>query len=166
MMSANIPDEEKLQNVRHKFVQGIEDKEVAKGLHEELKKEKDDNPLLLGYFGATYGLLANHSSSYFTKYSKARDAVKTLDKAIEKDPDNIELRFLRLNLQDKIPRILGLSGNMDEDKQFLIEHFEDDHHMHRDPKAMETVSNYMIDSLGIEEEEKKAPFKKYYSAQN
>lgn len=48
-----------------------------------------------------------------------------LEEAIATDPDNAELRFLRLSIQERTPRIVGYKGNIEADKAFLIKHFDE-----------------------------------------
>lgn len=154
------PSPEIIEPIRHSFVNGLENEETAHDLHDRLEQIADDDPLLLAYFGATKALKAHHTRNYFSKYVYARNAVNMLNDAVEKAPENIEIRFLRYNVQREIPRYLGLSSNLDEDKNFIIENFLKDHHMQRDPKAMQTVAVYMVDSAGVEGDNKE-PFEEY-----
>lgn len=42
-----------------------------------------------------------------------------LEEVLKSNPDNIELRFLRLTIQDNAPSFLGYNNNIKEDKVFL-----------------------------------------------
>lgn len=48
-----------------------------------------------------------------------------LEADIAAHPDNPELRFLRLSIQERSPRIVGYKGDMKKDKEFLISHFDE-----------------------------------------
>ncbi|GAB3932706.1 hypothetical protein GCM10028827_31130 [Mucilaginibacter myungsuensis] len=61
---------------------------------------------------------------------KAKDRLKTfkegrnkLDAAIDADPDNTELRFIRLSIQERSPKIVGYKKDIQADKAFVIKHF-------------------------------------------
>ena len=47
-----------------------------------------------------------------------------METSISKEPKNGELRFLRLAMQEKSPKILHYTGNIEEDKKILLETYE------------------------------------------
>ena len=56
--------------------------------------------------------------SYFKK------GKKILENAIKADDKNVELRFLRFNIQTHIPSFLGYNNDIDSDKFFLETSFQ------------------------------------------
>ena len=46
-----------------------------------------------------------------------------LDKAVELENNNLEIRFLRYISQKKIPKILGYNQNLKEDEIFLRKNY-------------------------------------------
>ena len=46
-----------------------------------------------------------------------------LEAAITADPDNTELRFLRLSIQEHSPKIVKYKKDLEADKAFVIKHF-------------------------------------------
>lgn len=84
-----------------------------------------DNNLLLGYKGAVELGMARHDPNPFKKMSFFSDGKSNLEKAIAKDLENIELRFLRLTIQTHIPSFLGYSENKESDKAFILNHLEE-----------------------------------------
>ena len=46
-----------------------------------------------------------------------------LEAAIAADPDNTELRFLRLSIQEHSPKIVKYKKDLEGDKAFVIKHF-------------------------------------------
>ena len=48
-----------------------------------------------------------------------------LEKSISIEPENIELRFLRLTIQANLPSFLGYSENKENDKAFVLAHLEE-----------------------------------------
>jgi hypothetical protein len=44
---------------------------------------------------------------------------KRINEAVMTDPDNVEIRLVRLSVQIKSPSFLGYKSNIDEDKKFI-----------------------------------------------
>ena len=79
-----------------------------------------NNPLLSGYRASATMLMAKHLFSPFSKMSWFKKGRHLLEKSIEVDTQNIELRFLRFAAQTNIPSFLGYNGNIKSDKEFII----------------------------------------------
>jgi len=62
------------------------------------------------------GLVFNPAS----KLNLFRSGHKKLDKAISKENDNAELRFLRLMIQENAPGILNYRSQIDEDSKLIM----------------------------------------------
>ena len=43
-----------------------------------------------------------------------------MEEAVKKQPDNLEIRFLRLAIQTNLPTFLNYSDNIIEDKKYLL----------------------------------------------
>lgn len=89
---------------------------------------EDNNPLLLGYKGGVTMVLAKHIFNPIKKLTYFQQGKDLLQKAIEADENNIELRFLRYTIQTNAPAFLGYDNQIVKDKEFLwrsIEQLED-----------------------------------------
>ena len=84
---------------------------------------KEEN-LLLGYHGATLLGMARHDPNPFKKMSHFSDGKKLLEKAISRDPNSLELRFLRLTIQTYMPSFLGYDDSKESDKAFLLNNLD------------------------------------------
>ena len=84
---------------------------------------KDSSPVLIGYKGAALAIEAKSQKGIPNKIEAFKEGKDYIEYAIEKDSTNIELRFIRIGIQENAPKILGYNNNIDEDKQFLLEHF-------------------------------------------
>jgi hypothetical protein len=65
-------------------------------------------------------MMANYVFSPFRKMSYFSKGKNLLEKSIEKQKDNIELRFLRFAVQTSIPFFLGYGSSVKQDKLLLI----------------------------------------------
>ena len=86
------------------------------------------NPVLEGYKASATMMMAKYVFNPFTKLAYFQKGKTILEKAIQADNTNIELRFLRLAIQSNVPAFLGYKNNMSVDKAFLrqtIDQLED-----------------------------------------
>ncbi|MCF8277929.1 MAG: hypothetical protein K9J17_14440 [Flavobacteriales bacterium] len=88
------------------------------GLFEKADVSKSN--LLLGYKGAVELGMARHDPNVFKKMGFFGDGKDNLEKSIANDPQNIELRFLRLTIQTYMPAFLGYGGDKENDKTFVL----------------------------------------------
>jgi len=87
------------------------------------KVNKKDNAVLVAYKGASIALLARQSKTIKEKKEEFLNGVSWLKHAIEQEPNNIEIRFVRIGIQENTPKLLKYKGNIEEDKLFLIKQF-------------------------------------------
>jgi hypothetical protein len=67
---------------------------------------------------------AEYYSNPFSKLRIFKSTKKKIDLLIEKHPKNIDLRYVRLYLQENTPSILGYNEFIEEDKTFLLRQIE------------------------------------------
>lgn len=72
-------------------------------------------PLRQGYTGAATMLMARHTLNPMAKLNYFEKGKTLLEDAIQRDPQNIELRFLRFCIQSNIPALLAYHHNKPED---------------------------------------------------
>lgn len=95
-------------------------------IHERFEKtDIGGNNILLGYKGAVVMGLSRHHPNVFKKMGFFSDGKEMLEKSINAEPENIELRFLRLTIQANLPSFLGYSDNKENDKVFVLRHLDD-----------------------------------------
>ena len=85
------------------------------------KKHKDGK----GYEAALVMRKAGVVSGIGQKYTLFKDGSKAMEAAIKAEPNNTELRFLRLMIQEQAPSLLGYSSKIDEDSKMVIKNFKD-----------------------------------------
>lgn len=76
--------------------------------------------LLSGYKGSATMMMANYVFNPVSKLSYFNKGKKILEKAIEGERENAELRFLRYTIQTNIPFFLGYKKDIKGDKRFLL----------------------------------------------
>ena len=98
-----------------------EEASCKKLLHLLRPFNENNNALLAGYKASGTMMMAKYVFSPLRKLSFFSKGKKLMEKAIEKDKENIELRFLRFMVQTNAPSFLGYRSAIQEDKLFLIQ---------------------------------------------
>lgn len=142
-----------LEEVRRKFVEGASNKPAAENLFKNLSKEEALTPVLLAYKGASQAVMAKHVRGVGKKYSLAKKGMKVLHEAVSRDPDNIEIRFLRFSVQENVPSFLGLSGDRKSDKNVILENLSRRNEYQIDDEFFNEIVNFLIQSGECTEEE-------------
>ncbi|MBP9070472.1 MAG: hypothetical protein KBG47_13255 [Bacteroidia bacterium] len=137
-----MADETELVKVRNLLYRASADKDDSKTFYDYLRSSPNLNSSMLsGYQGMAYMIRANYSWNPYNKLSfffKGRDL---LDGAIEKDPTNIELRWLRFCVQTNAPSFLAYSGKTKEDKAIVLYGYS----LLKDGDLKERIKKYMND---------------------
>jgi len=89
-----------------------------------------DNPTYyMAYHGALEVLKARYKGGFFKKLNLISSGKAQLDKAIEKAPGNLEIRFLRFAVTYHLPNLLQDSKKYTNDKSYIIDHIQQIHHL-------------------------------------
>ena len=116
-----------IQDIRHEFYKSTLDYKYASPLLEKLKGIETPSALELAYTGATEAILAKPGWNIFKKMGHLKRSRDCLDHAVALDFKDVEIRFLRLSIEYHLPGYLGLSPNITQDKQMILDsmdHFE------------------------------------------
>lgn len=113
-----------MNQLRKLFFDTSYDISLLPSLEKKLNQFSDKNATILAYKGATRALYARKEWNPFEQLSIVKEAVNVLNKAESSDPNNVEIRFLRFATQHYIPSFLGMSGNLEKDKVFVLSHLE------------------------------------------
>ncbi|MEM7550527.1 MAG: hypothetical protein AAF363_12670 [Bacteroidota bacterium] len=110
-----------LEDIRYEYYLAVNEPKQSKALLKKLNQLDSEEPLINAYRAATEALFAVLTINPFSQISILKKSNRALDKALEADPDNTEIHFLRFAVQSSIPRFLGMSGDLDEDKTVLLD---------------------------------------------
>ncbi|KGE14835.1 hypothetical protein [Sphingobacterium deserti] len=120
MVSSGAVD---LTAVRKNFEEAKGSKAATDNLYNSLHSYRETDPLLIGYKGASLTLKARYEQERSEKRAMVAQGIRTLEGAIKSAPNNIELRLIRLAVQENSPKILKYKMNMQEDKQLILAHY-------------------------------------------
>ncbi len=140
-----------LNEIRSEYPKAVESSEVANKLNAALASVKTPSkPILLAYKGAASTLKANFAKSRSDKKEFFKEGVSLIESAIEAEPSNIEIRYIRMSVQENSPRFLGYHKNIEEDKEFILKNYANG----SSAKSKEIVKNFVINSENFSENEK------------
>src|SRR5690606_1702562 len=109
-----------LNEVRSSYSKAVLDKKLCKKMIEELELSKEKSVIDLAYLGAYQTIWANHVFNPLSKLATFKKGKNNIELAISKDPENVEIRYIRFSVQKNAPSFLGYNNNLEEDKDFLV----------------------------------------------
>ena len=137
LSSSKTPE---IEDVRVLFHKAESSQKVCIELIELLEPYNDkNNALFLGYRASATMLMAKHLINPFSKLSYFKKGKLMLEKAIQFDQKNAELRFLRYTIQTNVPSFLNYSDNKENDRVFLLQSLN----RLNDQKLKNIISTYL-----------------------
>ena len=108
--------------VRDLYKKGAASKEVASQMYKELSTIKEsDGHVFVAYKAAALTLVAKHAKKIKDKKEYFKRGAALLEKTITGYPNDIELRFIRLSIQQNSPKILKYKGDISKDKSYIFD---------------------------------------------
>ncbi|QEE48593.1 hypothetical protein FUA48_03100 [Flavobacterium alkalisoli] len=114
-----------LSSIRQNYISAATSEQGAEELYKSLEGVSDagDNTMV-GYKAASLTLKAKYEKGLLNKKSLFTQGAKLLESVINRDADNYEVRLLRMSIQENAPKITGYNKDIEEDKKFLIKHYD------------------------------------------
>ena len=141
-----------LTKVRTDYKKSFNSKEVTLQLNKYLAEvKKTDKKLLVAYKGAVLILMAKYSKVIKEKKFFFKEGATLLNFAIFEEPANVEMRCIRLSIQENAPKLLKYRANKAEDKQFI----KDGYDTIKSTTIKTYVRGFIMQSKSFSDEEKK-----------
>lgn len=140
-----------LDQIRKDFKLATNNRESALALRDKLETvSEEDNTILVAYKGTVSALTAKYTKDNTERKELFKNGVLLLEFAVSQKPENIEIRCLRLSIQENSPKFLKYRSNIEEDKTFILNHYEKT----KSKTVKEFVKSYILQSTGFNTEEK------------
>ncbi len=140
-----------LAKVRTDYREASNSEEVTKKLHDNLiAVSKNDKTVLVAYKGAVTTMMSKFAEDIKDKKTFFKDGRELLEHAVLTQPENVEIRCIRLSVQENAPKIVGYRKNIEEDKQFILDNYAS----MTDTGAQEFVKGYAQQSDAFTDTEK------------
>lgn len=132
-----------VKKLHNKGVDG--DKKAVKHANEglsKLRKAEPDNALIEAYYGSSMALLARDAVKPLDKADKAQEGLDALNRAVDLDPNQKEIRLLRANVCLRLPEsFFHCSETAIEDFSFLLDRYKEDSDYLTPKQAREILQN-------------------------
>ena len=149
ILSGSAPD---LAEIRALYPKAGQSEETAKTLNAKLESvNAQSDKTLIAYKGAGLTLKSKFSGKLAEKISFMKKGAGLIDGAATAEPNNIEIRLIRLSVQESVPGIVNYRKNKQEDKAFIAAHYKE-----QNGTLKEYVKNFMLQSKSFSEQEKSA----------
>ncbi|PIB37860.1 hypothetical protein [Maribacter sp. 4G9] len=140
-----------IEEVRKLYPEAIEDTSKTDNLNELLATiTLENNAVLYCYKGAVFTLKAKHAKTVKDKKEFFQEGVAIIEAAVASNPENIELRFIRLSVQENAPKIVKYRDAMEADKNFILQHFSE----LKGGSLKNMIQKYIKDSKAFSDTEK------------
>lgn len=142
---------QELKELRLDYPKANLDEAITNKLHEKLSSiSRKENKTTVAYKGAIATLKAKFAKGFKNKKTFFKEGAELLEFAVTSEPENIEIRCLRLGVQENSPKIVGYKKNIEDDKQFLLDHYKSTN----DKEVQNFVKGYILLSNVFTETEK------------
>lgn len=155
----SYPPEHILSFVRHAFYNSIENSDSADLLMKYFSEGNGSSipnryPVMKAFAGATETLLAKHSYNPYVKLKYLQKGLAKIAEALESEPDNIEIRFLRYTILYHLPSFLGYGDEQKADSGAIIRLLRNKQTDHISEKLVKGIYEFMLESSDLSAKQK------------
>ncbi|AZA91384.1 hypothetical protein EG344_13110 [Chryseobacterium sp. G0162] len=110
-----------LEALRNSYAKANDSSTNTSSFIEIAEKQSGSDPVTLGYKAAAKIMEAKVSKG--NRKALVKTGATNLEGVIKSNPNNAELRLIRLSVQENIPKIVGYRGSLKDDKAFLLNNY-------------------------------------------
>lgn len=112
-----------LEALRNSYSKANLSNEGAKNFIAVADKTTSSDPVISGYRAAAQILEAKVTTEKNKRKTFVKNGASALESLIKSNENNTELRVIRMSVQENIPKIVGYSKNLKEDKTFILNNY-------------------------------------------
>ncbi|WP_245553874.1 hypothetical protein [Cytophaga aurantiaca] len=136
-----------IRNLYYKASLSKEDSETFKTTVTSIQNPTES---IKGYIAVSHMIEAKYVYNPYTKLSYFNKGKVLLENSINIEPNNIELRYLRICVQTSAPSFLGYSNQITTDKTFILQKYS----LVNDADLKKRIKDFMLQSGLCTEQEK------------
>lgn len=110
-----------LETLRNSYAKANESNTNTQNFIDTAEKQSGSDPVTVGYKAAAKIMEAKIVKN--NRKALVKTGAASLENVIKNNPNNAELRLIRLSVQENIPKIVGYRGSMKDDKAFLLNNY-------------------------------------------
>ena len=124
--------------LRKSYREATQSEEKAKAFYQYVKDvSQTDEAVMMAYKGAGKTLLARYEPLLKRK-DKIKDGISWVENAVKKSPNDVEIRLIRLSIQENLPKFFKYNDDIETDKKFIK-----DSMLHiKDKELLEMINGY------------------------
>jgi len=140
-----------IDEIRAMYTQTDGSKEHTIVLFNKLQSvsEKDGN-VMMAYKGASIAMKGRFEKGAKQKTTIFKKGISMVETALKLEPKNMEIRFIRLTIQQNSPKLLKYKKNIGEDKGFILSNYG----KIKSNKLRIYIKDYILNSNHFTESEK------------
>jgi len=139
-----------LEEIRSQYPHAEADSDLVEKLDSLFTEESySGHPELQAYRGAVKTLMAKFAKAPTAKISLFNKGSSLIDEAVQADPSNVEIRYIRMSVQENSPKLLGYNKNLEEDKTHILKGFS----KISSQSLKDLIHQFASDSKNFDEEE-------------
>lgn len=150
MAHSGEPD---VKAIRRQLVIAVDQRSVADSMAKCLGAIKNKSALVIGFLGTAVALKAKHAWNPYNKLKYLNDAEKDFERAVNTEPHNIEIRFMRFSVEHYVPQFLGYNKHLDVDKIEIITQIDQHEYATADHELVGAIIRFLISSKRCTEAE-------------
>ena len=126
LLISNLMISQNLKEYRALLQTGESSEKSAKILIEKSSTayKNSKEPIYVGFLAVGKFFMAKHAFNPLKKMSYFNEGKKLMESALKAEPDNLEVRLMRLITQESVPKVLGYSQNIKEDRTYLTRSYK------------------------------------------
>lgn len=122
--TAILANSQEIEQIRSQYPLAEKSEEITSQLDAELSSiTSENNSVLLAYRGAVKTLKAKFAKKVKEKKEYFKEGAELIESAMAMDANNIEIRYIRLTVQENAPKFLKYHDNILEDKQHILKEY-------------------------------------------
>ncbi|MDR7369731.1 hypothetical protein [Flavobacterium aquidurense] len=139
-----------LATIRKMYTDVTKSESNAKEFSQKLADvSNSDDKVLVAYKAASILLDSKFLKKLQDKIDRFKEGAKLLESTIKSEPNNIEIRMIRLSIQENVPGITGYKKNIKEDKKYLTDHYAEQNNALKD-----YLKDFILQSKSFSDKEK------------
>lgn len=155
MNAVSQSEELDLTEIREGYFHSSFGKDKIAGFNEQLLKIEKRTAIVVAYDAATKAILTRTTWNWFKKLEYLDESRMLFEQAVKMDSTDVEIRFLRFTVEDRIPFYLGYSDHMEFDKSVILKNIDNYDVENINPEILQFLQMRLKESGEFSEEELK-----------
>ncbi|WPO82496.1 hypothetical protein SD427_17305 [Chryseobacterium sp. JJR-5R] len=110
-----------LESLRNSYAKANSSNAGTEAFIATAEKTSGSDPVIQGYKAAAQIMKAKIAKT--DRKAMVKSGATNLENVIKAHPSDIELRVIRLSIQENIPKIVGYRGSLKEDKTYILNNY-------------------------------------------